>query len=66
MERMRLDARKCRVLFPNSTRDQGNYAAERPGTQAAAMNKKDLEFRKDKFYITYVLKGIFQKSESPF
>ena len=32
-----------------STTDQGNYAAEGPGTQAAAMKKKYLECRKDKF-----------------
>lgn len=41
--------KKGRVLFANSTADQGNNAAEGPRTQAAAMNKKDLECRKGKF-----------------
>lgn len=64
---MRLDAKKKgRVLFVNSTTDQGNYAAKGPGTQAAAMKKKIWNVGRTSFKLHMFLKRVFQKSESPF
>lgn len=70
---MRLDAKKKgRVLFVNSTTDQGNYAAKGPGAQAAAMKKKIWNVGRTSFKLRMFLKGYSRKvnlhfnSRSPF